>query len=86
MTHGRSLPTNLEFVQTMLDIHISLKEASPNDWLALIMQDWRSVNGLLLLEYLLFIQNIHVLSQNIELARLRSDWRSAGGDYADWES
>ena len=51
----------------MLDIHISLQEASPNDWLVLIMQDWRSVNGRLLLEYLLFIQNIHILSQNIEL-------------------
>ena len=69
MTHGRSLPKNLEFVQTMLDIHISLQEASPNDWLALIMQEWRSVNGLLLLEYLLFIQNTHILSQNIEFAR-----------------
>ena len=70
----------------MLDIHISLQEALPNDWLVLIMQDWRSVNGRLLLEYLLFIQNIHILSQNIELARLRSDWRSAGGvDVADWE-
>ena len=69
MTHGRTLPTNLEFVQIMVDIHISLQEASPNDWLALIMQEWRSVNGLLLLEYLLFIQNTHILSQNIEFAR-----------------
>ena len=71
----------------MLDIHISLQEALPNDWLVLIMQDWRSVNGRLLLEYLLFIQNIHILFQNIELARFRNDWMSAGGvDVADWET
>ena len=70
MTHGLFQQLELEFVQTMLDIHISLQEASPNDWLVLIMQGWRSVNGRLLLEYLLFIQNIHILSQNIELARL----------------
>ena len=69
MTHGLFQQLELEFVQTMLDIHISLQEASPNDWLVLIMQGWRSVNGRLLLEYLLFIQNIHILSQNIELAR-----------------
>ena len=71
----------------MLDIHINLQEASPNDWLALIMKDWRSVNGRLLLEYLLFIQNIYILFQNIELARFRNDLRSAGGvDVADWET
>ena len=52
-----------ELVQIMLDIRISLQEASPNDWLALIMQDWRSVNGHPLLEYLLFIQNNHILSR-----------------------
>ena len=52
-----------ELVQIMLDIRISLQEASPKDWLVLIMQDWRSVNGHPLLEYLLFIQNNHILSR-----------------------